>query len=81
LRFTNYSLRPIKSVILDFEKNPTKDAILKIDLINFLIKSSDLICMTKLTAFGKQMRILESFHFSTNLSKKLKLHSFRGRRE
>jgi hypothetical protein len=53
----------------------------KIDLITFVIKLSNLICMTKFTTFGKQMRVLESFHSSTNLSKKLKLHSFIGRRE
>jgi hypothetical protein len=37
--------------------------------------------MAKLTAFGKQIRVLESFHSSPNLSKKLKLQSFMGRRE
>jgi hypothetical protein len=53
----------------------------KIDPITFLIKGSDLICMAKLITFGKQMRVLESFHSSTNLSKKLKLHSFMRQRE
>jgi hypothetical protein len=42
----------------------------KIDLITFLIKWSDFICMAKLTTFDKQMRVLEFFHSSTNLSKK-----------
>jgi hypothetical protein len=38
--------------------------------------------MAKLTAFDKQIRVLESFHSTTNMSlKKLKLHSFMGRRE
>jgi hypothetical protein len=55
---------------LFLEKNLTKNAILEIDLINFLIKLSDLICMAKLTAFDKQMRVLESFNSSTNLSLK-----------
>jgi hypothetical protein len=41
----------------------------KIDLITFLIKWSHLICMVILIAFGKQIWVLESFHFSTNLSK------------
>jgi hypothetical protein len=30
----------------------------KINLITFLIKWSNLICMAKLTVFGKQMRVL-----------------------
>jgi hypothetical protein len=40
-----------------------------------------LISIAKLTAFSKQIRVLESFHSSTNLSKKLKLHCFTGWRE
>jgi hypothetical protein len=48
----------------------------KIDLITFLIKWSDFICMAKLTTFDKQMRVLEFFHSSTNLSKKTKIALF-----
>jgi hypothetical protein len=33
------------------------------DLITFLIQWLDMICMAKLAAFGKQMRVLESFSF------------------
>jgi hypothetical protein len=50
----------------------------KIDRITFPIKWSDLICMTKLTAFDKQMRVLESLHSSINLSKKTKIALFYG---
>jgi hypothetical protein len=42
------------------------------DLITFLIKWSDVIW------FGKQMRVVESFHFSTNLFKKTKIVFFYG---
>jgi hypothetical protein len=71
-----YSLRPIKIAILDFEKIPQRMQYYRIDLTTFLIKWSNLTCKTKLTAFGKYTRVLESFHFST-----LKLHSFMGRAE
>lgn len=39
-------------------------------LITYLIKWSNLIFMPKLVAYGQQMRVLESFHITTNLSKK-----------
>jgi hypothetical protein len=49
-----YSLRPIKNEILAFAKKSHKKCNLKkIDLIIFLIKWSDLICMPKLNAFGR----------------------------
>jgi hypothetical protein len=62
-----YSLHPTKSGILTFEKNPTKNTILE-NRSNYLPKWSDLIFLAKLTSFGKQMRVLESFYCYTNLS-------------
>jgi hypothetical protein len=37
--------------------------------------------IAKLTTFGKQMRVLESFYSSTNLSKKTKIAFFYGTEE
>jgi hypothetical protein len=74
-----YSPHHIKSAILTFEKKSHKEC--NFIRPNYLPKWSDLISLAKLTPFGKQMRVLESFHSSTNLSKKQKLHSFTGWKE
>ena len=55
----------------EFEKHPTKNAI----LIIYLIKRSDLNCTSKLIICGKQINTWESYHATTNLfEKKLKLY-------
>jgi predicted YcjX-like family ATPase len=65
---TMYSLRPIKSAILPFEKNLTKNAILE-NRFNYLphkVVRSDF--HDKTCCICKQMRVLKSFLSSTNLS-------------